>query len=212
MHHVSSRAVFRAGVFGVAATVTLGFPVGPAGAFEEAPQLADRVEAGDLPPVDERLPEEPLTVEPIETIGTYGGVWRSALLGGSDSAWLARTVGYEGLVRYDRDWTSVVPDVAKDWEINEDATRFTFHLRPGMKWSDGEPFTAEDVAYAFELSQNTAYPGEVPAFIRDPQNPPHASAEDDETVVFTFDKPNGLFMQQLSMVDGPNAILFPKMP
>ena len=44
--------------------------------YQEAPQLAELVQAGKLPPVEERLPEEPLIVKPVEGIGKYGGTWR----------------------------------------------------------------------------------------------------------------------------------------
>jgi hypothetical protein len=63
--------------------------------------LAALVKDGKLPPVAERLPDEPLTVEPNDRIGVYGGEWRSGILGPSDGAWLGRTTGYENLMRWD---------------------------------------------------------------------------------------------------------------
>ena len=74
----------------------------------EAPALAAMVADGTLPPLEERLPVNPMVVEPEESIGQYGGTWRAGLRGGSDSAWIFRTIGYEPLVRWTRDWTGVI--------------------------------------------------------------------------------------------------------
>src|SRR5438876_2484372 len=112
------------------------------GRLQEAPQLAELVKQGKLPPVEQRLPANPLMVQPVETAGTYGGDWRTALLGGQDTAWLVRTIAYENLMRWDRDWKKLVPNIAESVESNPDATQFTFKLRKGMRWSDGQPFTA----------------------------------------------------------------------
>ena len=71
----------------------------------------------------------------------------AGLRGGDDNAWIFRTIAYEPLVRWTRDWTGVIPNVAESWEVNDDATEFTFKLREGMKWSDGEPFTSADVMF-----------------------------------------------------------------
>src|SRR5687768_7835749 len=110
--------------------------------YDEAPMLAAMVEAGDLPPVDERLPEEPLVVEVVETIGTYGGTLRRGFLGPSDHNNYTRVV-YDALVRHSPDGTEVIPHIAKGWEANDDFTQWTVFLRAGMKWSDGAPFTAD---------------------------------------------------------------------
>ena len=71
--------------------------------YNEAPDLAELVEAGKLPPVEERLPENPMVLEPIEKIGKYGGDWRTALVGGHVVN-IARQQGYENLLRWTPDW------------------------------------------------------------------------------------------------------------
>jgi peptide/nickel transport system substrate-binding protein len=114
----------------------------------EAPMLAQMVEDGDLPPLEERLPENPVIVEPNEEIGSYGGTWNTATTGIGDWPWLGRTVGYENLTRWDVDWEEPIPNLAESWEYNEDATEIHFTLREGLKWSDGEPFTTEDIEFA----------------------------------------------------------------
>src|SRR5205823_9662374 len=114
--------------------------------YHEAPILADLVKAGKLPPVAERLPEHPRVITPVEQPGEYGGTWRSGMVGGSDRNWLFRMAGYEPLIAWDRDWTgTLVPNLAEEYSGNADATEFTFKLRKGLKWSDGQPFTADDV-------------------------------------------------------------------
>ncbi|HRU33097.1 MAG TPA: ABC transporter substrate-binding protein, partial [bacterium] len=54
------------------------------GKYSEAPMLADLVKQGKLPPVEQRIPKNPLVVTPVEEVGQYGGTWRRAWLGLSD--------------------------------------------------------------------------------------------------------------------------------
>src|SRR5690606_38370217 len=115
---------------------------------KEAPQLAKMVKAGELPPVEERLPENPLVIEPTESIGVYGGEWYTNIP--EIEAYDAYgKVGYDNLVRWDPQWTEVIPNLAESWDVNDDGTEFTFHLRRGTKWSDGELFTADDIVFAY---------------------------------------------------------------
>src|SRR5262249_48959253 len=79
----------------------------------EAPQLADLVKQGKLPPLDQRLPENPLVVRPVDQPGRYGGDWRTALTGTLDDAWLLKTVGYNFLLRWDPEWKGVLPNLAE---------------------------------------------------------------------------------------------------
>ncbi|MDB5537710.1 MAG: putative transporter-binding protein precursor, partial [Devosia sp.] len=118
---------------------------------QQSPILDPLVADGTLPPVAERLPTNPLVVTPVESVGKYGGTWHSGLRGGGDNAWIARTIAYDGLVRYDRDWNKVIPNLAESWEISEDAKTYTFHLRAGLKWNNGKPFTSADIAFAVDL-------------------------------------------------------------
>ncbi|MEP0510565.1 MAG: ABC transporter substrate-binding protein, partial [Aurantimonas coralicida] len=122
-------------------------PSGPA--FDEPAALQAAVSTGDLPPVSERLPERPL-VMPVDAAcpaDRLGGTLR--MIGGSAKDTRTLSVfGYARLVGYDEDY-AFVPDIAERFEV-EDGRVFTFHLRPGMKWSDGAPFTAEDFRYSWE--------------------------------------------------------------
>lgn len=158
--------------------------------YKEAPQLAELVAAGSLPPVNERLPGNPLVVEPVETIGKYGGTWRTAVLGGADQHVFQRYVGYDHLVRWAPEWDEVIPSVASAFEISADNRTYTFTLRPGMRWSDGEPLTADD--FMFYVNDVTLHP-----VIGGQGNNPYAAEKiDDYTFSVTFERPNGLFMQQ----------------
>lgn len=119
--------------------------------FSENPDIATLngkiVGNPDLPPLAERLPEEPLVVVPYASIGKYGGtldVLSNATEAGTSDFLSVRHVN---LVRYSDDLQTIVPNIAKSWEWNEDFTQLTFHLRKGHKWSDGAPFTSADVAF-----------------------------------------------------------------
>ena len=182
--------------------------------FQEAPQLADLVKARKLPPVEQRLPANPLVVQPVEQVGKYGGEWRSALLGGQDTAWLVRTIAYEHLMRWDRDWKKSVPNVAESVESSPDATQFTFKLRKGMKWSDGQPFTADDITFWYEdyLTNKELNPGGIQYdwMVTGADEPGKVTKVDDSTVVFKFVKPNGLFLSRLCTPDGAAPTRFPR--
>ncbi|GLQ54844.1 ABC transporter substrate-binding protein [Devosia nitrariae] len=169
--------------------------------YSQAPMLDDLVASGELPPVEERLPANPLVVEPVESVGQYGGTWRSGLRGGGDNAWIGRTIAYDGLVRYDRNWDQIIPNIAESWEVSDDARSYTFELREGLKWNNGEPFTTEDIAFAIELMQDEAYPGSA-GFIDNPQNPVSIEIEDENTFTLVFEQPNGTVLDELASVNG----------
>jgi len=182
--------------------------------LQEAPQLADLVKQGKLPPVEQRLPANPLVVQPVERAGTYGGDWRTALLGGQDTAWLVRTIAYENLMRWDREWKTLVPNIAESVETNPDATQFTFKLRKGMKWSDGQPFTADDLTFWYEdvLTNTELNPGGIQWDWMKTGNdePGKVTKVDDFTVVFKFARPNGLLLSRLATPDGAAPTRYPR--
>ncbi len=114
--------------------------------FSEAPMLAEQVAAGDLPPVEERLPAEPLVIEPAEMIGQYSDTWLRAFTGPGDRQNIER-MNNDYAIFWDASATERVPRLLKEWESNDDATEWTFYLREGTKWSDGEPLTADDYLF-----------------------------------------------------------------
>lgn len=139
----------------------------------EAPMLADQVAAGDLPPVEERLPAQPVVVQPLESIGEYGGELAGPTTNPTCCGWDVLEMRLQKLLTIDTDLTSIIPNIARAYEVSDDQTTFTFHLREGHRWSDGEPFTTDDFRFYFEdvlgnteLTQNPSGPwvlnGELP--------------------------------------------------
>ena len=118
--------------------------------FAEAPMLAERVKAGKLPPVDQRIPAEPMVWQPLNEIGKYGGTWRRAFTGPGDVENGNRINSSDKCFFWSADGGTIVPSVAKGYELSEDGKTYTMHLRKGMKWSDGAPFTADDFVFWFE--------------------------------------------------------------
>ena len=123
-------------------------PAASSSQYSEAPMLADMVAAGDLPPVDERLPVNPMVMPVAEENGDYGGTFRRGFKGVSDR-WGPTKMQDRGLSWYDQN-LNMQPRMAESWEINDDASEWTFHLREGMSWSDGTPFTTEAIRWWWE--------------------------------------------------------------
>lgn len=169
------------------------------GKYNEAPMLAALVEAGELPPVDERLPVNPLVVEPVEEIGQYGGTWRSFDMNGDpmNHTWLAVN---EPLLKWKRDASGFRLNIVDEYTYNDDYTQLTMHIREGMRWSDGEPVTVDDYIWFWEemvLNEN------VP--VRPPEGTVSGDGElmqvekvDDFTLTFTFSQPEPLFLDGVS--------------
>jgi len=163
--------------------------------FNESPDLAELVEQGKLPPVEERLPEAPPVLEPFEEIGEYGGTIRDC-----GKSWWPKT--YEPLVRCDKDRRELRPNVAKSWEISDEGRIFTFYLRKGMKWSDGEPFTAEDIMFWFEdiICNEELHPVFHP-WLEIGGKRGTVEKIDDYTVRFRFQEPYGYFINVVANCD-----------
>ena len=172
--------------------------------YKESPMLADLVQAGKLPPVAERLPVNPVVVQPLDAVGKYGGSWRSGTIeqNGND---LRRNIGYEQLTRWTSLWDGILPNVAESYEASEDATTYTFNLRKGLRWSDGEPFTADDLVFWYEdvLMNTDLTPNQ-------PKNKFTVTKLDDYTAQWKFEKPNGLFIKEVSQVDNEKGTQCPK--
>lgn len=182
----------------------------PASKYNEAPQLAEQVKAGKLPSVEQRLPKNPLVVQPVEKVGKYGGTWRVGLSGGQDQVGLYRMVGYEGLVRWDAAFQKVAPNLAESWEVNKDASEYTFKLREGLKWSDGKPWTADDILFWYEdMLLNKEFTPAVPAWLVVGGKPVVIEKLDATTIRFKFAAPYGLFLQKLAHPDGTSLASMP---
>ncbi|HPC77171.1 MAG TPA: ABC transporter substrate-binding protein, partial [bacterium] len=167
--------------------------------FQEAPQLTELVKSGKILPVKERLPKEPLVIVPVEEVGRYGGTWRRAAIGIADASIIETKLTAEGLVRTNPDGSKIVPNLAKRWEISRDGRVYTFYLREGLRWSDGEPFTADDITFWFnDIISNKELTPITPAWLTTAGKPVSVEKVDKYVVRFTFQQPNGVFLWQLS--------------
>lgn len=155
--------------------------------------LAAMVEAGSLPPVTERLPAEPLVVTPTNTVGTYGGTFFGASMAPETTSDFQLGM-VTGLFRFSNDLAENYPEVATGYEFNADYTSCTITLREGIRWSDGEPFTANDMMFYFEDWQ---YDRDVQPTVGGQWvvggEPIGVTMVDDQTVEFTFSVANPAF-------------------
>lgn len=203
------RSVLK-GLAGAAAVSALPGAALAQGAAREAPAFAKLAAEGKLPPLAERISAKPLIIETAKP-GTYGGSLRRGLRGSADHNGILRMVGNQGLVRWNLAFTEVLPNVAERWEINADSTEFVFHLRPGMKWSDGKPFTADDVVFAIEdCAKNVELYKSPPSPIVIAGQACTATKVSDTAVKFTFASPYALFLEQMATPLGQHPTLFPK--
>lgn len=161
--------------------------------YNEAPMLAERVAAGELPPVEERLPVNPEVVQPVDSIGVYGGTWNRAWRGVSDFHAYGR-VTYDPVLRWPMDPSDPVqPGLAESWEWNEEGTELTLHFREGLRWSDGVPFTVDDVIFWWEaIETDTNITAAIHAEWNVGGEPMQLEKIDDNTIKLIFAAPNGL--------------------
>ncbi|HEV2514188.1 MAG TPA: ABC transporter substrate-binding protein [Devosia sp.] len=120
--------------------------------FQQAPSLDALVAKGELPPLADRLPvlEDILVVKPLQASGVYSSKpIRRAFTGPGDGA-QARRYNRDPILFFNPDQSEVTPNIAKSIEGSEDGKVWTLHLRKGMKWSDGHPFTADDFVFWYE--------------------------------------------------------------
>ena len=167
--------------------------------FSEAPILAPVVEIGGLPPVSERLPQDPLVIVPPEQNGPYGGTWTRFGNGPQDVGILEARLAYDGLVRWDAMSREVIPNLAVRWEIGDGGRSYTFWLRKGVRWSDGHPCTVDDILFWYHrvLLNKTLTPVVSRDFKRDGRVM-KVERIDDYTIRFQFQRPHGLFLYAMA--------------
>lgn len=203
-------------------------------AFNEAPMLAERVASGELPPVEERLPKNPLVLtqelndipseDMVLEIGQYGGTMRladpAAEGGAAPEVWCfsneapLMTPGIDTLGEWDKG--KLVGNWLESWEANEDSTEFTFVIREGLRWSDGHPVTTEDVRFRFEdVMFNTDLTTRVPDWFRANYRaggaPGSVEIIDEYEFTISFDEPYPLFPVFLAnRWNNPGHLMLPK--
>lgn len=168
--------------------------------YHEAPELAELVKQGKLPPVKDRLPVNPIVVKPEEAIGKYGGTLRMSVTGQNtptnevNNWWLT-----ESLTNPDpKDATKFIPNVAEAWEWSNDYKVLTIKLRKGIKWSDGQPFTAADVNFWWQdvVLNKDLTPSPSSLLMRGGKLAEFKQI-DDFTIQFSFAEPYALFVTYL---------------
>jgi peptide/nickel transport system substrate-binding protein len=181
-----------------------------AGEYQEAPMLAELVQSGQLPPVDQRLPANPKVANEMPAsllqteIGQYGGTIRTLTPSVEQDTDvfvmcnepLINTPGIVG--------EEVTGNIAESYEVSPDQTEFTFTLRKGLKWSDGAPATTEDVRFAFEdVLGNSEITSAFPTWLRTANRfdgePAKLTVIDDLTFKLTFAQPYGGFLLVLAI-------------
>ncbi|MFP6574178.1 MAG: ABC transporter substrate-binding protein [Pirellulaceae bacterium] len=203
--------------------------------YNEAPFLADLVRQGKLPPVEQRLPKEPLvhkTGALVDGIGEYGGVFRH-VIGGRPEGWNWMAGQHQGwgginmamqecLVRNGPLWqvkpeeqNGPLPNLAKNWTWNGSKTQLTMNLVEGIKWSDGDPFDADDVVFWWEDNvQDPNVQARMPA-----EGLGKGTTMDSlgvHTIRFNFKEPQGpqrvMALAYIQGCPGPSHILKPRHP
>jgi len=183
---------------------------------KESPMLAELVAAGELPPLEERIPTNPRVVTALtDEVGEYGGEMRVGFVGTSPE-WGAFLflAAWEGLVQWTADFNGFEYNLAESIDVSDDVTEYTIHLREGLKWSDGEPYTADDIMFYIEdvllnpdLSPSGAIADWLPTDMMDGFS---AEKIDDTTVKFIFPKPYGTFLYNLAGWQGRYFTMYPK--
>ncbi|MEM7744110.1 MAG: ABC transporter substrate-binding protein [Pseudomonadota bacterium] len=167
--------------------------------FQENPAIGDlnaKIQGNPaLAPLAERLPEEPLVVVPYDSIGQYGGqldALSNATEAGTSDFLSIRHVNF---VRFSDDLQTIVPNIATGWDWNDDFTQLTFFLRKGHKWSDGAPFTAEDVKFWYDnLNFDTNVIGKPKDFLLAGGEKMNVVIVDPQTVRFEMAAPKPGFL------------------
>lgn len=167
----------------------------------DVPSLADLISVGKLPPIGQRLPEEPLKLDFTamgKTPGRYGGQL-NLLMGRAKDVRMMVVYGYARLVAYNEKF-ALVPDILRDFDVSEDGTTFTFYLRRGHKWSDGTPFTADDFRYYWEdvVNNEDLFPVGPPEFLKVQGELATFEVIDPYTVRYRWSRPNPFFLPALA--------------
>jgi len=167
--------------------------------FVDPPSLAADVAAGRLPPVERRLPSDPLVHAPGGGFepGRHGGELR-VIMGRSQDVRMMAVYGYARLVGYNPR-LELEPDILAGVDIVEDRV-FTLRLREGHRWSDGHPFTSDDFRYWWQdvAGNRQISPSGPPQVLLADGRPPEVTFPDLHTVRFVWDRPNPYFLPALA--------------
>ena len=164
------------------------------------PYLAASVAAGELPPVQERVPDPPAVAAldaEWQSPGEHGGTL-TMLMGRQKDIRMMMVYGYARLVGYNPD-LELVTDIVERIEV-VDRKSFTFYLRKNHKWSDGRPFTAEDFRYYFEdvVNDQDLSPFGLPKVLLVDGEAPRFEVIDERTIRYSWSSPNPYFLPAIA--------------
>ncbi len=171
---------------------------------ENQSSLFDKLEEADeLPPLLERTGPEPVVYKGFEGIGQYGGDWwRMAEDVDGVRLFMQYFANNNTLVRYSPYGKPIRPHLAKEVEHNEDYTIWKVYLRRGVRWSDGHPFTADDIMFWWKHVANDPVTGWVPETMRVAGQPGRIEKIDDFTLRYTFPLENPGFLDDQASAAG----------
>lgn len=167
--------------------------------LHESPVFAALVAAGKLAPVGQRVGTHPLVIQPVHEVGRYGGRLRRGFVGTADRMNASRfCAGPDNLLYWDYREQQVVPNIARAFELSAGDRVLTLHLRHGMRWSDGVPFTADDIVFwRADISLDPEIGGGVTALIAG-DRPVRVEKLDTYTVRYVSAVPNPLLPRLLA--------------
>ncbi len=163
----------------------------------ESPILAELVKDKKLLPVAERVGPEPLVLEGVDGIGKYGGTWIRVANSPGDVSVITWRLAGATMVRWSPMGYPIRPQIAKSWKVSPDRREWTFHLRKGMKWSDGHPLTADDAVYWWQAEQKKIAATPVPWMTVGGKTGDVVKV-DDYTIKFVFPTSNGVLLERLA--------------
>ena len=133
-------------------------------------------------------------------MGPYGGTWTRYGTSPSDVGIFHHRLAYDGLVRWDPMGREILPNLATHWDIEDEGRSYTFHLRRGVRWSDGHPFSADDILFWYrDVLHNEELTPVIPIEYRKGGQTVICEKIDDHTIRFRFAEPYGLFLKQPSV-------------
>lgn len=178
---------------------------------KESPMLAERVKAGTLPKLEERLPSAPMIVKPVSGPGAFGGTLQRAQTSATDAG-IVQAFAAAGLIEWTLKADGAQPSIAEEYRRSEDNREYRFTIRKGLKWSDGEPFTADDVLFAIQnwLGDTRLVPAPPVWFADVGQALPTVAKDGEDTVVITFREPFALFEKYMCHPAVSTQIIKPK--
>ncbi len=190
--------------------------------FVEPPFLAERVKAGKLPPIDERLPAETFVVGPDTLIQEQYGAWKNGQYGGDINIAATWGTGFLNIAQSStilrspsQSTKASRPNVVSAYKVSDDYTSYTLTLRKGLKWSDGEPVSTEDVRFVFEdlygdPGMNYGWDGALYTDGNSALGPAKLTIQDENTFTLTFSQPYGAFIASLnSWIPGYDMLIRP---